>query len=160
MDRLRRLRWAWRGGSWVAAFALCLVALAALADDKPLASGLDLPPRVETRHTITLAGQPLDYRAVAETLGLTSPMGEPVAAVFTLSFLADIPAGKARPVAFVFNGGPGAAAVFLELGALGPRILDTPASGAVPGPPPHLVDNPSSWLAFTDLVFVDPVGTG
>jgi len=60
----------------------------------------------------------------------------------------------------VFNGGPGAASVFLHLGALGPRILDTPANGAVPAPPFRLADNPSSWLAFTDLVFVDPVGTG
>src|SRR6267154_454308 len=69
-------------------------------------------------------------------------------------------AGGQRPVAFVFNGGPGAASVFLHLGALGPRILDTPASGAVPSPPISLADNPSTWLAFTDLVFVDPVGTG
>ncbi len=60
----------------------------------------------------------------------------------------------------MFNGGPGAASVFLHLGALGPRILDTPANGAVPAPPFRLADNPSSWLAFTDLVFVDPVGTG
>jgi carboxypeptidase C (cathepsin A) len=63
-------------------------------------------------------------------------------------------------VAFVFNGGPGAAAVFLHLGALGPRILETPPTGAVPSPPFTLVDNPHTWLAFTDLVFVDPVGTG
>ena len=63
-------------------------------------------------------------------------------------------------MAFVFNGGPGAAAVFLHLGALGPRILETPPTGAVPSPPFMLVDNPNTWLAFTDLVFVDPVGTG
>lgn len=132
----------------------------AAADDKPQNSGLALPERVETRHTIALSGRSLDYRAVAETIGLSNPKGEPAASIFTLSFLADAPAGKARPVAFVFNGGPGAAAVFLELGALGPRILDTPASGAVPEPPVRLVDNPATWLAFTDLVFVDPVGTG
>src|SRR6266581_5547073 len=130
------------------------------ADDKPAAAAPELPARVETRHTINLSGQALDYRAVAETIGLTDRKGEATASVYTVSYLADPPAGQQRPVAFVFNGGPGAASVFLHLGALGPRILDTPASGAVPGPPMRLVDNPSSWLPFTDLVFVDPVGTG
>jgi carboxypeptidase C (cathepsin A) len=133
---------------------------AAYAQDKPAVAPADPPARVETRHTATLSGRSLDYRVVAETIGLTTPKGEPSASVFTVSYLADPPAGRPRPVAFVFNGGPGAAAVFLHLGALGPRVLDTPASGAVPPPPFGLADNPSTWLAFTDLVFVDPVGTG
>ena len=137
-----------------------IVAFAARADDKPAAAAPELPARVETRHTINLAGKPLDYRAVAETIGLTDRKGAAVASVYTVSYLADAPAGQLRPVAFVFNGGPGAASVFLHLGALGPRVLDTPATGAVPGPPARLIDNQSSWLPFTDLVFVDPVGTG
>jgi carboxypeptidase C (cathepsin A) len=116
---------------------------------------------------------------------LTTPKGEPSASIFTVSYIAE-PAGaqpdparpvppqaapaqtapaqttpaRERPVAFVFNGGPGASAVFLHLGALGPRILETPPTGAVPNPPFTLADNPHTWLAFTDLVFVDPVGTG
>src|SRR5438132_1665779 len=130
------------------------------ADDKPAATAPELPARVETRHTINLAGQSLDYRAVAETIGLTDRKGEPTASVYTVSYLAEPPVGTQRPVAFVFNGGPGAASVFLHLGALGPRILDTPASGAVPNPPVRLIDNEATWLRFTDLVFVDPVGTG
>jgi carboxypeptidase C (cathepsin A) len=156
-----------------AAFALSMVvALNAGADDKPAASAYDLPARVETRHTINLPanlpanlpGHPLDYRAVAETIDLTNQKGEASASVYTVSYMAEPPAGEPagqrRPVAFVFNGGPGAASVFLHLGGLGPRILETPASGAVPSPPVHLIDNPSTWLVFTDLVFVDPVGTG
>jgi carboxypeptidase C (cathepsin A) len=140
---------------------LTLVAGAAWgADDKPATEAPGLPARVETQHTINLAGHPLDYRAVAETIGLTDQKGEAIASVYTVSYLAEMPAGQQRPVAFVFNGGPGAASVFLHLGALGPRILETPASGAVPRPPVHLIDNPSTWLLFTDLVFVDPVGTG
>jgi carboxypeptidase C (cathepsin A) len=137
-----------------------IVALAAGADDKAAPSTPELPARVETRHTVNLPGHPLDYRAVAETIGLTDRKGDPTASVYTVSYLADAAAGPPRPIAFVFNGGPGAASVFLHLGGLGPRILETPASGAVPSPPVHLVDNPSTWLAFTDLVFVDPVGTG
>jgi carboxypeptidase C (cathepsin A) len=135
-------------------------AFGAYAQDKPAVAPADPPTRVETRHTAALSGRSLDYRVVAETIGLTTPKGEPSASVFTVSYLAEPAAGRPRPVAFVFNGGPGAAAVFLHLGALGPRVLDTPASGAVPPPPFGLVDNPSTWLAFTDLVFVDPVGTG
>jgi len=122
-----------------------------------------LPGKVETHHTIMLSGHPFDYRAVAETIDLVNQKGEPSASIFVVSYLAgsaSMPGGSRRPVAFVFNGGPGAASVFLQLGALGPRILDTPASGAVPSPPFKLIDNPSTWLPFTDLVFVDPVGTG
>jgi len=141
-----------------------IVALAARAawgaDDKPAVAAPELPARVETRHTINLGAHSLEYRAVAETIGLTDQKGAAVASVYTVSYLADPPAGTQRPVAFVFNGGPGAASVFLHLGAIGPRILDTPESGAVPEPPVRLVDNQSTWLSFTDLVFVDPVGTG
>ena len=118
------------------------------------------PEHVETHHTIQLGQRKLDYRAVAETIALTDAKGTPMASVFTISYLADLAPGQTRPVAFFFNGGPGAAAVYLHLGAVGPRILEPDPTGAVPNPPPHLVDNPSTWLDFTDLVFVDPVGTG
>jgi carboxypeptidase C (cathepsin A) len=161
-----RLRAARAGRAFAGALLILLglAAVAADAQDKPPGSPSELPARVETRHTImpagTVSGRPLDYRAVAETIGLTNQKGEPSASVFTVSYLAEAPAGRQRPVAFVFNGGPGAAAVFLHLGALGPRVLDSPASGGAPGPPVRLADNPSTWLAFTDLVFVDPVGTG
>ena len=70
------------------------------------------------------------------------------------------PADAKRPITFVFNGGPGAASAYLHLGALGPKTIAVSAKGEVQGPPPRLVDNDSSWLDFTDLVFVDPVGTG
>jgi carboxypeptidase C (cathepsin A) len=154
-----------RIAKWLAAGAFLLLAvggLAARSADKAGGAALELPARVETRHTITLAGHKFDYRAVAETISLVNRNGEPTASVFVVSYLAGNakpPAGQ-RPVAFIFNGGPGAASVFLHLGALGPRILDTPSSGAVPSPPFRLIDNPSTWLTFTDLVFVDPVGTG
>ena len=150
-----------RVGVGAAAFCLAAgVALIAAADDKPAPAGNEPPARVETQHTLNIAGKKLDYRAIAETIGLTDQKGEPSASVYTVSYLAAPQAGQRRPVAFVFNGGPGAASVFLHLGALGPRILETPSSGAVPSPPVQLADNQSSWLAFTDLVFVDPVGTG
>jgi carboxypeptidase C (cathepsin A) len=119
-----------------------------------------LPGPVTTRHAILASGRRLDYRAVAEALPLFDRKGSETAEIFTVSYLGERPAGAPRPVSFVFNGGPGAASVFLQLGALGPRILATPADGAAPQPPFQLVDNEATWLAFTDLVFVDPVGTG
>src|SRR5436190_813295 len=136
------------------------IALAAHADDKPAAPSTEPPAHVETRHSAILGERHVDYRAVAETIALSNDKGETNASLFTISYIADAPAGQARPTAFVFNGGPGAAAVFLHLGALGPRVVDGPASGAVSDPPIKLADNPDSWLAFTDLVFIDPVGTG
>jgi carboxypeptidase C (cathepsin A) len=146
---------------FAAAFVVMLAAVPALsrADDQPAPPAPELPARVETRHSITLDNARIDYRAIAETLPLTEPKG-PGASVYTVTYIADTNAAGKRPVAFVFNGGPGAASVFLHLGALGPRIMATPGNGAPPAPPVKLVDNPSSWLGFTDLVFVDPVGTG
>jgi carboxypeptidase C (cathepsin A) len=60
----------------------------------------------------------------------------------------------------VFNGGPGASSAYLHVGAVGPKRVDFPADGSLPTMPPRLVENEASWLSFTDLVFVDPVGTG
>jgi hypothetical protein len=70
------------------------------------------------------------------------------------------PKNAKRPITFVFNGGPGAAAAYLHLGGIGPRAVEVDAKGEVQGPPPSLTDNPSTWLDMTDLVFVDPIGTG
>ncbi len=108
-----------------------------------------------------LGDRRLDYDAIAEALPLTDRKGTTTASIFTVSYhrRRRRPA-RARPVSFVFNGGPGAASVFLHLGALGPKVMETPANGDAPSPPVRLVDNPSTWLPFTDLVFVDPVGTG
>ena len=129
-------------------------------DNKPAPSPPALPEHVETRHTIQLGQRSLDYRAIAETIALTDAKGNKTASVFTIAYLADPKPGQNRPVAFLLNGGPGAASVFLHLGAAGPRIMEDTPGGAVPDPPVKLVDNPSTWLDFTDLVFIDPVGTG
>ncbi|MCL2645743.1 MAG: hypothetical protein FWD61_01915 [Phycisphaerales bacterium] len=65
-----------------------------------------------------------------------------------------------RPIIFLFNGGPGAASVWLHLGTVGPQRLDVPADGTPPKAPYQVVENASSWLSAADLVFVDPVETG
>src|SRR5262249_2520437 len=83
------------------------------------------PPRVATHHSMTLGNRHIDYEAIAETLPLADAKGEITATIFTVSYIADGEAAGYRPVSFVFNGGPGAASVFLHLGAIGPMILHT-----------------------------------
>jgi carboxypeptidase C (cathepsin A) len=129
----------------------------AWADEKPEVA---LPARVATHHTIALGAHRLDYDAIAETFALIDRKGIATATIFTVSYFTAPPSGAPRPVSFVFNGGPGAASVFLHLGALGPEVMVTPGNGDAPSPPVRLIDNPATWLPFTDLVFIDPVGTG
>lgn len=117
--------------------------------------------RTTTSHRLDLPSGALAYTAAAEFLPLREGAKEEVAArVFTIAYTQDGAEATRRPVAFVFNGGPGASSAYLHLGALGPKVVAFNADGSLPRAPSPVVDNPDSWLAFTDLVFIDPVGTG
>jgi len=129
------------------------------ADAEAKASAPLLPPTSITHHTIKVAGVPLDYTAEAGTIPLPGADGKSAANIFYVAYTRE-PKNAKRPITFVFNGGPGAAAAYLHLGGIGPRAVEVDAKGEVQGPPPSLTDNPSTWLDMTDLVFVDPVGTG
>src|SRR5579883_3521869 len=119
-----------------------------------------LPGDSVTQHSIDLAGgTKLDYTATAGTFPLFDQGGERSAEVFYTAFVAKGANSAARPLTFVFNGGPGAASAFLDLGLVGPRIAEF-AFGGHDGSITRLKDNPDTWLAFTDLVLIDPVGTG
>jgi carboxypeptidase C (cathepsin A) len=117
-----------------------------------------LPSGSVTQHSIDTAQGKLAYTATAGTLPFYNGSGERSASIFYTAYVKKDP-GPGRPLTFVFNGGPGAASAFLHLGLAGPRILDL-------GPNAHdaaharLRDNPDTWLRFTDLVFIDPIGTG
>lgn len=117
-----------------------------------------LPADVTTDHVFRNASGDLPYTATAGTIDLIGQDARRTAKIFYTSYIAKDRA-PGRPVTFAFNGGPGAASAYLHLGLIGPRIIDftTPDDG---GRMPQLMDNPESWLPFTDLVFVDPVGTG
>lgn len=118
-----------------------------------------LPGDATTEHAIDLSRGQLAYTATAGTLPLFDPSGERKADVFYTAYVAKGPDGGNRPVTFVFNGGPGAASAFLHLGLVGPKITEFGANhhdGAVAA----LRDNPETWLDFTDLVLIDPIGTG
>ena len=118
-----------------------------------------LPAAVTTQHRLDVAGKPLEYTAKAGGLALRASSGKAQAAIFYTAYTAD-PTDAKRPITFVFNGGPGAASTYLHLGGIGPKVIDVNANGEIVGPPPRLNDNGSTWLDMTDLVFVDPVGTG
>lgn len=111
--------------------------------------------------TSTWAPDGQESLSVTATAGWTVLRREesPAAEVFSVAWVVD-DAPADRPVTFVFNGGPGASAAYLHVGAIGPRRVDLPADGSLPRMPVRLVDNDASWLPQTDLVFVDPVGTG
>lgn len=116
------------------------------------------PAGAEVEATWTGGATPLDYRATAKWLVLRKKE-KPAAEIFSVSYVAG-DGDEERPVTFVFNGGPGASSAYLHMGAVGPKRVEFPSDGSLPEMPPRLVQNEASWLAFTDLVFVDPVGTG
>jgi carboxypeptidase C (cathepsin A) len=120
-----------------------------------------LPADAVTQHTLDLGDRKVNYTATAGTLNLFDQSGKRSAAVFYTSYVAkdDAKPKTSRPLTFVFNGGPGAASAFLNLGLVGPKILDFGPSER-DGANAKLIDNPHSWLGFTDLVLIDPIGTG
>jgi carboxypeptidase C (cathepsin A) len=124
------------------------------------------PLRFESNHTLALHAPgretKLDYVAVGETTLLSDDAGAPEAEFFSISYCVKGSGdASARPVTFAFNGGPGSSSIWLHLGLLGPRLIQVPSDAQPAGAPPFtLIDNPDPLLAASDVVFVDPVGTG
>lgn len=100
------------------------------------------------------------YTTTLDVLSVPVERGGPEASIYHFEYIAEQANPITRPVTFIWNGGPGAASVYLHILALGPRTLDLPGNGEFPDAQTEIVDNPYSWLAFTDLVFIDPVETG
>ncbi|HSY71300.1 MAG TPA: hypothetical protein VK798_03630 [Alloacidobacterium sp.] len=164
------------GSSFILALsALCLLTFPCLpasaqadkpADktDKPAAdkgaerAGLPpLPADAHVQQSIQLDGKTLRYTVTVGTLPVRDKEGKEAGQVVFTAYTVE---GSDRPVTFAFNGGPGASSVYLNFGAIGPRNLQVGNAGASPSDPPTLHDNPGTWLDFTDLVFIDPIGTG
>src|SRR6187402_59101 len=116
------------------------------------------PAGAETAGSWGRGRKAIQYTATAKWTVLRKKE-KPAAEIFSVSYVAEGD-DRTRPLTFVFNGGPGAASAFLHMGAVGPQRVEFPPDGTLPTVPARLVENESSWLAFSDLVFVDPVGTG
>jgi carboxypeptidase C (cathepsin A) len=137
----------------------------AAAQAKPAKAEPETPtPKEEmsvTDHTIRIGGQSIPYKAAASTTLLKDEKGEPTALIYSTAYTrSDVKDLTQRPVAFLYNGGPGSASVWLHMGAFGPRRVVTDNAAATPPAPYKIVDNENSLLNKADLVFIDPVGTG
>ncbi len=144
--------------SGLVAGAAAFAADEAAAPPKPAETARHLPADATTAQTLNLSGRVLSFKASVNVIHLTDEKGAPLADVVTTAYLLDGGETRARPVTFVFNGGPGAASAWLQFGAVGPWRL--PMNGLVASSAPALIDNEETWLDFTDLVFIDPPGTG
>src|SRR5579885_1275983 len=113
-----------------------------------------------THHTVTINGKSIPYTANAGTMVVRDDNGKPVGTVFYISYTKDQTESSARPVTFFFNGGPGSASIWLDMGLMAPRHPEMGPNGAQPAPPYTLVDNPYSPLDATDLVQIDAMMTG
>ena len=119
------------------------------------------PAKEVVEKTVTIAGKKISYKTITSKLVINKEDGTPRASIFNVTYLRTDTKDTKRPVTFAFNGGPGSSAVWLHLGALGPRIIDIKDDGTGPIKPPAILrDNDLSILDVTDLVFIDPVSTG
>ena len=117
-------------------------------------------PPVVTKHSARVAGKQLNYTVTTGFMPIKNPTsGETEAKIFFMAYTLDNPPAN-RPLMFSFNGGPGSASVWLHMGALGPKRVKMLDNGLMPPAPYETVENDLSWLDQTDLVFIDPVGTG
>jgi carboxypeptidase C (cathepsin A) len=116
---------------------------------------------VTTEGSVIIEGKKIPYKTTTGKITLFKDDATPRASIFHVSYIrADVDSAK-RPVTFAFNGGPGSSAVWLHLGALGPRIIQFPGDGTQPiSPPAQWGNNAASILDVSDLVFIDPVSTG
>jgi carboxypeptidase C (cathepsin A) len=119
-----------------------------------------LPPDSTTRHTLALPGRTLDFTATAGSIPLFNDKREPQADIAFTAYQLNGTDARTRPVTFLFNGGPGASSAWLQFGAAGPWRLAINADAVTSSASPDLMPNAETWLDFTDLVFIDPVGTG
>lgn len=117
-----------------------------------------LPPDAHVQQSIMLDGKKLSYTATVGTLPVRDTEGKTAGELVYTAYTVE---GANRPVTFALNGGPGASSVYLNFGAIGPKHLNGIGNeGDSPSDPATLSDNPGTWLDFTDLVFLDPIGTG
>ncbi|MBK8150389.1 MAG: peptidase S10 [Acidobacteria bacterium] len=114
------------------------------------------------KHSLLINGRALNYTTTTGFMPIRNPQtGETEARLFFIAYTLDgVADGAQRPLMFSFNGGPGSASVWLHLGALGPKRVKMLDDGLMPPPPYELAANDQTWLTETDLVFIDPVGTG
>ncbi len=119
-----------------------------------------LPPDQTTHHTLELPGRILKFAATAGAIRLSNDDNVAQTDVAFIAYQQEGADRRTRPVTFVFNGGPGMASGWLQTGAVGPWRVAIGGANGVPSTSPEPLPNAETWLDFTDLVFIDPPGTG
>ena len=120
-----------------------------------------LPAPVTTEHVLNLPGRTLHFKATAGAIRLSdAESGKPIADIAYTAFTLEGTDAAKRPLTIALNGGPGASSAWLDLGAIGPWRLPIDPHDISPALPTQVVDNADTWLDFTDLLFIDPLGTG
>ena len=151
------------------AASLAVTSLAAAPATRPApkpTSGPEATPAeqmVITHGQVTVAGKPLRYQVRTGLIPLyDNDTGALMARMFIVAYTAPrAPGQPPRPLTFIWNGGPGSSSSQVHLVGFGPKGFRTPATYPEwKGPPTELGDRPETWLATSDLVFVDPIGTG
>jgi carboxypeptidase C (cathepsin A) len=116
---------------------------------------------VVTDHSIKIAGQTIPYKATFGSILLKNDKDEPEALIYYTAYTrSDVKDFSQRPLSFLYNGGPGSSSLWLHMGSFGPKRVVTANAGITPPAPYKIEDNPNCLLDKSDLVFIDPVGTG
>lgn len=160
----------WRGFLCAAAAFTLFAAISSGAQEKDTKAGDKAaeptapPPKEEssvTDHALKIGSQMIPYKATAGTILIKNDKDEPDALIYYTAYTrSDAKDAGQRPIAFLYNGGPGSSSLWLHMGSFGPKRVATVNAGATPPAPYKLEDNPNCLLDKTDLVFIDPVGTG
>jgi carboxypeptidase C (cathepsin A) len=151
-----------RSNRFLVLFLFVSFLLQAQESEKEIAAVPD-PKSFITEHQIVNGGKTIRYKATAAETYLKDDKGEAVASIWSVAYTkTGVTDPSTRPVTFIFNGGPGSASVWLHMGLFGPKLVKVVSDaseddGAAPYP---VVENTKGILDVTDLVFVDPVGTG
>lgn len=148
-----------------ASLSLLFLAAPLLAQDDASAQSSESIPDPSifyTGHEGTFHGVEVAYEAQAGETYLRDKEGNPTATIFSTSYIMEeVEDPTTRPVTFLWNGGPGSASVWLHMGVFGPVRVDIPSDARDDGAPPYpLIANPGTFLDLSDIVFIDPVGTG
>ncbi|MGD8326731.1 MAG: peptidase S10 [Sphingomonadales bacterium] len=141
----------------------CLFIVSAAAEEEKKDSGPIPDPKVfTTEHQGRFNGQSVKYTVTAGETYLHDEKDKPIASIWSIAYVANTKGNSSnRPVTFVFNGGPGSASLWLHMGVFGPKRINLPSDAMDDGAPPYdIINNDQSPLDVTDLVFIDPVGTG
>ncbi len=140
---------------------LCVFSVSVVAQEKSSVKSVIPQGTVVVQGSAQIGGKSIPYKSTTGYLQVQDKEGVHKANMFYAAYIKQGESNmKNRPITFVFNGGPGAASVWLHMGALGPKRIAMSADGNAQKPPYSIVNNEYSWLDITDLVFIDPVGTG